>query len=646
MKITLKKLTLVNFQGAKHQEIEFAEITNISGANRTGKTTIFDGFLWLTTGKDSEDRKDFGVKTWDESGNIIQKIDHEVTGILDIDGVETKLSRILKENWVKARGTEEAVFEGNKTYFFINDVPKTQAEFQSFISGIIPEATFKLLTSPTYFSSLKWDVRREMLISICGTPTDQEIAGNDLISLLQLFQTEKKTVEELKKEYAFKRKNLKDALDKIPTRIDENNRDTPEPKDFAKIEAALNQKKHNLGLIEGEILDLSKGTEEAVRIRSEKLIEKSNIETKLSRLENEARNQFANAGNTKDSEIKTKQQRILSLKQNILNYESDNKSYQVRIDNHLKSNQELKAKYEARNAETLEFNASLNCPTCGQSMPDDLVEHQETEAVNKFNTSKVNDLNGIVQQATTNKKLIAELQVSIDANIKHISELQAEIDLYSKEIETLQNTPVHTKSVEGILSEKPEYLELKSQIEAIVIPEIVPAPDSTSLKIKKVEIIEAIRSLEEALRIKDRIAEKTKRKAEIEAEGKQLGQQIADLEKIEFQIETFNKRKMTSVESRVNALFPTLKFRMFNQTIEGNDVPACDCLVNGVPWPKANTANRINAGIEIINVFSKVHNCFAPVFVDNAESINTVIPTQSQLIRLIVTDENKLTVRV
>ena len=103
---------------------------------------------------------------------------------------------------------------------------------------------------------------------------------------------------------------------------------------------------------------------------------------------------------------------------------------------------------------------------------------------------------------------------------------------------------------------------------------------------------------------------------------------------------------MTAVESRVNSLFPTLKFRMFNQTIEGNDVPACDCLIEGVPYPKANSAGKINAGIEIINVFSKAHNCFAPVFVDFAESINQIIPTQSQLIRLVVTTENELTVTV
>jgi len=37
MKITLKKLVLVNFKGIKSMEIDFAEETIISGRNATGK---------------------------------------------------------------------------------------------------------------------------------------------------------------------------------------------------------------------------------------------------------------------------------------------------------------------------------------------------------------------------------------------------------------------------------------------------------------------------------------------------------------------------------------------------------------------------------------------------------------------------------
>lgn len=645
MRIELKKLTLVNFQGAKYQEIEFGSTTDISGANKTGKTTIFDAFLWLLFGKDSEDRKDFGVKTWDENGIVIPKIDHEVTGILVIDNTTVKLSRILKEKWQRPRGKETAEFTGNETSFFINDVPKSQTDFQNYISGIIPETTFKLLTSPTYFSSLKWDVRREMLISIAGEATDEETAGTDLVSLLDLMRSEKKSIEKLKSEYAVKKKKLNEALEQIPTRIDENNRDTPEPKDFAGIEGELNQARHNLQLTESEILDQSKGTEELVRLRSEKLIEKNNLEQKVQRFEFDARNTFANSGNVRDNEIRQKKEKVLSIRHAILIYEDSDKKLTELIEALQTTNGILKEKYTKRNAETLDFSVSCNCPTCGQSLPDDFVEAEETKATNEFNQAKVKDLNTIVAQANDNKTLIQKYSAELEQLSAELLKATLDQRELESEIKILENTPVLSKSVEAILAENADYVKLKAELDSFIIPEIAQAPDTTELKIKKVELSEQIRTLEADLRIRERIAEKQNRHNEIEAEGKQLAQQIASLEKIEFQIETFMKRKMNEVESRVNELFPTLKFRMFNQTIEGNDVPACDCLVNGVPWPKANTANRINAGIEIINVFSKVHNCYAPVFVDNSESINQIIPTLSQLITLTATLEPTLTIR-
>ena len=58
-KIVLKSLSLTNFKGARSQEIVFSEQgTVISGENGTGKTTIFDAFLWLLFGKDSSGRSD------------------------------------------------------------------------------------------------------------------------------------------------------------------------------------------------------------------------------------------------------------------------------------------------------------------------------------------------------------------------------------------------------------------------------------------------------------------------------------------------------------------------------------------------------------------------------------------------------------
>ena len=62
MQIRIKWLRLTNFKGVRNLSIDFGDrITNISGANATGKTTIFDAFTWLLFGKNSDDAKDFNI---------------------------------------------------------------------------------------------------------------------------------------------------------------------------------------------------------------------------------------------------------------------------------------------------------------------------------------------------------------------------------------------------------------------------------------------------------------------------------------------------------------------------------------------------------------------------------------------------------
>lgn len=643
MKITLKKLTLTNFKGAKSIEIDFANETHISGRNATGKSTIYDAFTWLLFGKNSNDLKDFSVKTWDASGNIIPKIEHEVTGIISIDGVETALTRTLKEKWVKKRGEEISEFSGNETLYFINSVPKSQSEYQSFISGIIPETTFKLLTSPSYFNSLKWSDRREMLISIVGTPTNEDIAGTDLANVISIMETEKKTVEDLKKEYSAKRKKLKDELDKVPTRIDENNRDTPEPLNFTKIEKELAETKQRLFDVNLSILDKSHEVEKEVRLRSEKLIEKNNLETRLQNLEFDAKIQFANSGNAKDAEIRNKEAKVLNLKQSIANYDSDISGHNARIESLEKQVSELREKYTLRNAETLEFNSSMVCPTCGQSLPDDLVELKENEAIAKFNADKVLDLNSYALRAKELKAQIVQLNETIATCKAKRGELIVEKVAFEDAIIEYKETPVLTKSIEAILAENFEYTELKQTIAAITIPEVKQV-DTTELQTEKATFTNQIAALEADLRIRDRITEKTARKQEIEKQGREYSQQIASLEKMEFQIEKFSNRKMQEVENRVNYLFPNIRFRMFNQLINGGFEDACECLVNGVPYADTNSAHKTLAGLEIISVFSKVHGLYCPVWIDNSEGINTIPEMDNQVIKLFVTGHAKLTV--
>jgi exonuclease SbcC len=119
MNIILKAMSLINFKGIRNAEFNFNTTTNnISGDNATGKTTIVNAFLWCLFGKDIEDRKDFEIKTYDKEGKIIERLEHSVELVLDVDSKEITLKRVLSEKWQKREGLMTLSLQGMKLHTF------------------------------------------------------------------------------------------------------------------------------------------------------------------------------------------------------------------------------------------------------------------------------------------------------------------------------------------------------------------------------------------------------------------------------------------------------------------------------------------------------------------------------------------------
>jgi hypothetical protein len=220
--IILKSITLINWKGEKNRTTTFnKKETTISGDNGIGKSRHREAFLWLLFGKDSQGRKDFEIKTRQANGDVIHKLDNIVEGVLLVDGAELKLKRILAEEWIKVRGQEKETFKGNKTVTYWNDTPITITEYQKRINEIVDETVFKIITNPLYFTSMKWNEQREVLLKLSGTVTDDEIAAKDL-RFKDLFQRmEGKTFEDFKKELSSKKKKAIDDLNKIKPKIEQ-----------------------------------------------------------------------------------------------------------------------------------------------------------------------------------------------------------------------------------------------------------------------------------------------------------------------------------------------------------------------------------------------------------------------------------------
>ena len=132
--------------------------------------------------------------------------------------------------------------EGHQTNYYYNEMPlKTKTEYDRIVAEIIPEAVFKVITNPSYFLTLHWQTQRDMLLQMAGEITDEQVIGSNtkFARLVELLQG--KTLEGYQAKIKEDRSKIEADLQRIPTRIDEVTRNTPQDLDFTALEAQLTQ---------------------------------------------------------------------------------------------------------------------------------------------------------------------------------------------------------------------------------------------------------------------------------------------------------------------------------------------------------------------------------------------------------------------
>jgi len=637
--ITINRLTLVNFKGIKNLSIDFNPGTfEVKGQNETGKTTIMDAFLWLLFGKDSTDRKDFEIKTLDKNNKAIPKLDHEVTGILDIDGHTVTLKRCFKEKWTKHQGAGETKFTGNETLFYVDEVPYQAGQYGEKINSIIDELVFKMVTNPHYFNSMKWQDRRAVLINLAGEVRDQDIAQTkpEFVKLLQ--DLSGKSFDEFRRSLAEKKKRLKDDLTLIPARVDEVNRSLPVEPDYGHLNGLLKQNQADLADVEAKLTNELKLSEAVLKQEQERQKQIYIHKTHLGQIEFRTQEKATAGSREKESKL-TGLQHELTDNENLQSFNvSACKSNALKIEHLEKKMDELRNEWNAENSKQLIFNENeFICPACKRPYESNDVDTQKQAMTANFNQSKIKKCEGIqrggmelAEQVKALKDDTAWRQKQINEQAEKILQLKTQITSFSE-----------TKPVVIDFEADPEYMTVKKQI-ADLEAEEYQSPDTSELRAKQTELKDRIISLNNQLSVKETIEKGQARIAELNDEMRTKSQQLADLEKQEFIMTDFERVKMNSVESQVNKMFSLVRFKMFNTLINGGIEPCCETLINGVPWLDANSASRTNGGIDIINTLSNYYQVSAPIWIDNNESVNRLCDTQSQVIKLTVTTDKTL----
>lgn len=658
-KIKINSIELINFKGIKNLKINFNDTTNIFGDNGTGKTTIFDAFMWLFFGKNSEGKTDFNIKPLDKNNNPIQKTDVEVNAEIDFNGEISTAKRVLKENWVKKRGSFDAEFQGNKTEYFWNDVPKKQSEYQSKILQMVDESVFKLITNPTAFNSLHWKERRSVLIELSGINDDDLLNDNEKFSELAK-KLVGKDVNEYKSQMSSQRSKTAKELDVIPTRIDEVERNTPEALDWDALKSELESKNAELKEIQDQKLDrgkqYQKATDERTKINSEIFNYKGQLESIENQIKEDVRKSMSNKSE-KDliNEHISSLENELTASENALSSSTAKKErLNGEIENVETKIASKRKEWETENAKTLEFDDHIfNCPTCLRKFEDGDIDKKKSELKTQFDKTKDEKLSEITSQgqALANEKQALQNELKdvmeyIDEQNSIIQQIKKRIavnkEALSKVVEPEKDERTFDELVLELLDKNSDYNKIKSQItilnkslqdvEKVDVDDLVQSEKGIELE------IEAIKN---KLAVEQQINKSNQRKDELLRQEKVLTDEMNSYDKELFLIDEFIKFKSSKIEGIVNERFNYVVFKLFDFQINGAMVECCDALINGVPFTDANNAAKVNAGVDIINSLCEYYGINAPIFIDNRESVVNLIETQSQVINLIVSEPDK-----
>ena len=132
-----------------------------------------------------------------------------------------------------------------------------------------------------------------------------------------------------------------------------------------------------------------------------------------------------------------------------------------------------------------------------------------------------------------------------------------------------------------------------------------------------------------------------KRIQELKEDARNAAEALEAIEKMLWLIEEFVRYKAKFVEESINDLFRVATFRLFREQANGGLEERCDVVQDGVPFLGLNNGMKVNVGIDIINALSRHYGVTVPLFVDNAEAVTRLEDCSGQVIRLVVSENDK-----
>lgn len=635
--LKLLKLELSYFQGIRSFTLEpNGNNVAIRAANGVGKTTLMNAFCWLLFGTNSLGESNFEIKELDAKNQPLHKHAHTVRGTFELpDGEKITFQRTYREQWVTKRGNQESEFEGHTTEYHVNNVPVQKREYDSQVASIYEPEMFKLLVDPRAFFRLNTDKRREKLFEVFGEISDEEVMASDpelseitdflgKYSMVQYERMARETIRNAKAEKDTIQPKIAEISRLIESRVFE------EVPDIDAIEAALQER-------EAELVRLNHGGEIATKNARIKEIE-AEISNRTLQLREEAYGGKEGLRNELEK-AKNELSKLTSEAKELERFIAD---HSQRLQASEKKLGQLRAEYNEVDARTFEWEGSVTCDACGQSLPEEKVAEAREKALGLFNKNKSLKLEAIKREGVdlrseteqykeaikgAEAKLLAHRETGIPPLLARCEELEAEL------ASAPQPDFESDAKYQALVAEK---AKVQAEVEKLKSDDSFERDLLTgrieTLKEERRKALRIITEIEQSEKHKKRITE-------LEAREKELAAIIGKKEREIYLLEKFERAKCDLLTEQINRHFELIRWKLFERQVNGGFKPICEALLDGKPYQGAlNTAGQINAGLDTINALAA--KCgFAPtVWIDGCESVLEPISTRGQQIRLIVSE--------
>lgn len=588
MNFKIDHISIDNFRAIEKLETDLWDRTIVSGANESAKSTFASAITWALYGNDVENNSTFEIIPFGKYGEVSPTVILECK----IDDRPITIARVYK-----AKKHRDNTFDCYETKSFVNGLEMGIRKFNEWISqNICSPKIFRIISNPKMFienppceqKELTWQAQRKMLLDIIGgDTTDLDIVKSsnrwiDLVEPIERYSDATQYLKYLKTRYS----EIQKELDTFAVKIEQ------QEKNRYKVKCTEKEANNAIAHAQNELNTLQQKNEAwKAQNRNENAIA---IQEQIETLNQKKTSIIENYQTTfKEYEEKSSQQRAqASTIQAELNCDIETlKKYITALE-----------KLQSRKIKTV-------CEYCGQKLNEQSTKKAENELKSRISNGEITIKNLKKEIEEKKRKIVYLLEASRKLMMPTYP---AEIAKIDAEIAKLQSSIATYDLVENMENYDSDFFEINKRI----------AEYDSELK-----MIEQNKRTNELIQA-------------IEEEQTETAKTLSELQKMMELTKEFVSEKCKSCEDSINALFPNVRFQLFEKNKTDDTVrECCNLTFNGHKYADLSTSTKLIASLEVVEAFQKVYNIIAPIVIDNAESITGNIKTNEQMIIMRVKEE-------